>query len=103
MRNISRSILFLFAFTLILFSGATATAVRAQDAAAKKTKTPSESVLESWNDVGNRLITMAEDWPEDKYTFKLTTDVRTFQQVLLHVAGSNYAFLNQVSSSAERR
>jgi len=66
---------------------------RAQDAAAKKTKTPSEAVLEAWNDVGSRLITMAEDWPEDKYTYKLTPDVRTFQQVLLHVAGSNYDFL----------
>jgi len=87
MRNISRSILFLVA--LVMFSGASATAVRAQDAAAKKTKTPSEAVLESWNDVGNRLVTMAEDWPEDKYTYKLTPDVRTFQQVLLHVAGSN--------------
>ena len=97
MRNISRSMLFVVA--LVAFFGACATAVRAQDAAAKKTKTPSEAVLESWNDVGNRLITMAEDWPEDKYTFKLTTDVRTFQQVLLHVAGSNYDFLNQVSGS----
>jgi hypothetical protein len=94
MRNISRSMLFVVA--LVLFAGATT--VRAQDAA-KKTKTPSEAVLESWNDIGNRLITMAEDWPEDKYTFKLTTDVRTFQQVLLHVAGSNYDFLNQVSGS----
>ena len=86
MRNISRSILFLVA--LVVFCGASATVVRAQDAAAKKTKTPSEAVLESWNDVGNRLITMAEDWPEDRYTYKLTPDVRTFQQVLLHVAGS---------------
>jgi uncharacterized damage-inducible protein DinB len=97
MTNISRSILFLVA--LVVFSGASASIARAQNAAAKKTKTPSEAVLESWNDVGNRLVTMAEDWPEDKYTFKLTTDVRTFQQVLLHVAGSNYDFLNQVSGS----
>jgi DinB superfamily len=97
MRNISRSILFLVA--LVAFSGASASTVRAQDAAAKKTKTPSEAVLEAWNDVGNRLVTMAEDWSEDKYTYKLTPDVRTFQQVLLHVAGSNYDFLNQVSGS----
>src|ERR1700684_1745796 len=94
MRKLSRSIFVLLA--LSLFS--CASAVRAQDAA-KKTKTPSEAVLESWNDVGNRLVTMAEDWPEDKYTFKLTPDVRTFQQVLLHVAGSNYDFLNHVAGS----
>src|ERR1700732_4590301 len=67
MRNISRSIFVLLA--LSLFSGASA--VRAQDAA-KKTKTPSEAVLEGWNDVGNRLMAMAQDWAEDKYTSKLT-------------------------------
>jgi uncharacterized damage-inducible protein DinB len=99
MRNISRSILFLFAFALILLSGATATTLHAQDTAAKKTKSPSAAVLEAWNDVGNRLITMAQDWPEDKYSYKLTPDVRTFQQVLLHVAGSNYDLLNHVAGT----
>jgi DinB superfamily len=94
MRNFSRSLFFLVA--LVVFSGASASTVRAQDAS-KKTKTPSEAVLEAWNDVGNRLVTMAEDWPEDKYTYKLTPDVRTFQQVLLHVAGSNYDCLNHIS------
>ena len=94
MRKVSRSIFILLA--LSLFSGASA--VRAQDAA-KKTKTPSEAVLEAWNDVGNRLITMAQDWPEDKYTYKLTPNVRSFQEVLLHIAGSNYDFLNQTSGS----
>jgi DinB family protein len=96
-QNISRSILFLVA--LVVFSGASATTARAQDAAAKKPKSPSAAVLEAWNDVGNRLVTMAQDWPEDKYTYKLTPDVRTFQQVLLHVAGSNYDFLNNVAGS----
>jgi DinB family protein len=94
MRNISRSIFVLLA--LSLFSGASA--VGAQDAA-KKTKTPSEAVLEAWNDIGNRLITMAQDWPEDKYTYKLTPNVRSFQEVLLHVAGSNYDLLNHVTGA----
>jgi len=96
MRNFSRSIFILLALSLSLFSGASA--VRAQDAA-KKTKTPSEAVLEAWNDVGNRLITMAQDWPEDKYTYKLTPNVRSVQEVLLHVAGSNYDLLNHVSGT----
>ena len=65
----------------------------------KKTKTPAEAVLETWNDVGNRLVTMAEDWPEEKYTYKLTPNVRSFQEVLLHVAGSNYDFLNQIANT----
>ena len=72
--------------------------LRAQDAAqAKKPKTPSEAVLENWNDVGSRLVTMAEDWPENKYSYRLTPDVRTFQQVMLHVAGSNYDLINRVA------
>jgi len=94
MRKFSRSIFVLVA--LSLFSGASA--ARAQDAA-KKTKTPSEAVLEAWNDVGNRLITMSQDWPEDKYTYKLTPNVRSFQEVLLHLAGSNYDLLNHVTGS----
>jgi putative salt-induced outer membrane protein YdiY len=94
MRKFSRPIFVLVA--LSLFAGASA--VRAQDAA-KKTKTPSEAVLEAWNDVGNRLITMAQDWPEDKYTYKLTPNVRSFQEVLLHIAGSNYDLLNHVSGT----
>src|SRR5271168_2912812 len=94
MRIFSRSIFILLA--LSLFSGASA--VRAQDAA-KKTKTPSEALLESWNKVGNRLITMAQDWPEDKYTYKLTPNVRSFQEVLLHIAGSNFDLLNNVTGT----
>ncbi|HTS10769.1 MAG TPA: DinB family protein [Candidatus Limnocylindrales bacterium] len=77
--------------------GLCASAVRAQEGGAQKMKTPAEAVLSSWNDIGNRLITMAEDWPEDKYTYRLTPQVRTFQEVLLHVAGSNYDLLNHVS------
>jgi len=62
-------------------------------------KTPSQSLLANWNDIGNRLITMAQDWPEDKYTYRPNDKVRTFQQVLLHVAGSNYDLLNHVSGA----
>jgi uncharacterized damage-inducible protein DinB len=65
----------------------------AQPAAAKPT-TPASIVLEAWNDVGNRLITMAEDWPESKYGYRPNDKVRTFAQVLLHVAGSNYSLVN---------
>jgi DinB superfamily len=96
MTKFSRSIFVLLALSLSLLS--VASAVRAQDAA-KKTKTPSEALLEAWNDVGNRLITMAQDWPEDKYTYKLTPDVRSFQEVLLHIAGSNYDLLNHVTGT----
>jgi uncharacterized damage-inducible protein DinB len=76
-----------------------ALSLRSQEGAARKQRTPSEAVLDNWNDVGNRLVAMAEDWSEDKYSYRPNADVRTFQQVLLHVAGSNYDLLNRITGT----
>jgi len=57
---------------------------------------PSKAVLDSWNDIGRKLITMSEDFPEDKYDYKATPAERTFAENLLHVAGVNYYFTNAV-------
>jgi len=65
-----------------------------KDAAPKPAKNPSATVLETWNYVGNKLITMAEDFPEDKYDFKPTPAQRSFAEQLLHAANSNYFFVN---------
>ena len=65
-----------------------------KDAAVKPAPSPSQAVLEAWNYVGKKLITMAEDFPEDKYDFKPTPAQRSFAEQLLHVAGSNYFFTN---------
>jgi hypothetical protein len=54
--------------------------------APKATKSPSAEVLDAWNDIGGRLVDMAEDFPEDKYDFKTTPAQRTFAENLLHVA-----------------
>ena len=69
---------------LVLQSG------RAQDSAAPKTPpTPGQVYLHVWNDIGRKLIAMAEEFPEDKYDFKPTPEVRTFAEQLLHAAASN--------------
>jgi uncharacterized damage-inducible protein DinB len=71
--------------------------LRAQDTKKEPPKPApslSEAVLEQWNDIGRKLIAMAEDFPEDKYDFKPTKDQRTFAEQLLHAAGSNYYFIN---------
>jgi uncharacterized damage-inducible protein DinB len=68
------------------------TRAQAQGAAAKPLPSPSQAVLESWNDVGRKLIAMAEDFPEDKYDFKPTPAQRSFAEGLLHAAGANYFF-----------
>lgn len=59
----------------------------------------SEEMLRAWNSIGNKLIAMAQDFPEDKYDFKLQKDERTFALNLLHAAGFQYVVLRTVSGS----
>ena len=65
-----------------------------KDTAVKPASSPSQALLETWNDVGRKLIAMAEDFPEDKYDFKPTPAQRSFAEQLLHAAGANYFFTN---------
>jgi uncharacterized damage-inducible protein DinB len=89
----------LLAATVVVFAMIAALPSAAQDAA-KKDATPkpakglSQAVLEQWNDIGRKLIAMAEDFPEDKYDFKPTPGQRSFAEQLLHMAGANYFFIN---------
>jgi hypothetical protein len=97
MKNLARSLCLLVVPALLLSFAAT---TNAQEGAQPKTPpTPTQAILENWNDVGNRLVTMAQDWPEDKYTYKLNPAVRTFQEVLLHIAGSNYDLINHLAGT----
>src|SRR6516164_11093033 len=87
-------------WTLALILAATL-ATAAQDAPKKDTPpkpalSPSQAVLDSWNDVARKLNTMAEDFPEDKYDFKPTPAQRSFAEQLLHASGDNYYFTNIV-------
>jgi uncharacterized damage-inducible protein DinB len=93
MKIAARTIVLLASFALLGLAGT----VCAQEGAAQKQHTPSEAVLANWNDIGGKLVAMAQDWPEDKYAYHPNADVRTFQQVLLHIAGSNYGLINGMS------
>lgn len=55
--------------------------------------------LAMWNEIGNKLIAMAQDFPEDKYDFKVEKDERSFAQNLLHVAAVDYDLLHSISGS----
>jgi uncharacterized damage-inducible protein DinB len=68
-----------------------------KDVAPKPPLSPSQSLLRSWNEIGQKLIAMAEDFPEDKYDFKPTPAQRSFSEQLLHAAGANYYFINAVN------
>ena len=60
----------------------------------KPPDSPSQAVLANWNDIGRKLIAMAEDFPEDKYDFKPVPAERSFAEQLLHAANANYFFTN---------
>lgn len=65
-----------------------------KDAPPKPAVSPSQALLDTWNDVGRKLTAMAEDFPEDKYDYKPTPAQRSFAEQLLHAAGANYFFTN---------
>lgn len=54
----------------------------------------SQVVLSQWNEIGRKLIAMAEDFPEDKYDFRPVPAERTFAEQLLHASNSMYFFTN---------
>jgi uncharacterized damage-inducible protein DinB len=93
MRTVPKALTFLLAGALLIEMGARAQAPN-KDAAPKPPDNPSKVLLDSWNDIGRKLIAMAEDFPEDKYDFKPVPAERSFAEQLLHAAGANYFFIN---------
>ena len=89
-----KRVISMLAFVLIL--GLPASRTFAQDAAKKEppkpAASPSQALLEQWNETGNKLIAMAEDFPEDKYEYKPHPDSRTFAANLIHASASMYYF-----------
>lgn len=91
---------------LLLVLALTALPALAQEA--KKAGQPkpavssSQAVLESWNDIGRKLIAIAEDLPEDKYDYKPHPDSRTFVAQLLHVSASMYYFTDPAQGKKPR-
>jgi hypothetical protein len=93
MRTVLKASAFILASALLVSMGARAQAP-SKDSAPKPPDSQSKVLLDSWNDIGRKLIAMAEDFPEDKYDFKPNPSERTFAQQLLHAAGANYFFIN---------
>jgi uncharacterized damage-inducible protein DinB len=53
---------------------------------------PTAGFLQVWNDVGQKLIAMAEDFPEDKFDYQPMAGTRTFREAILHAGGTVYYF-----------
>jgi uncharacterized damage-inducible protein DinB len=93
----------LLAATLLLFTGVLgsfAPQVRAQEQqpakAAPEVKPspgPAGEMLEMWERIAKMNVDMAEQFPEEKYGYKPTPEVRSFKEQMLHVASGNYFFI----------
>ncbi len=70
-----------------------------QNQATAPARSRADETLEWWNHIGNKLIAMAKDFPEDKYDFQIQQDQRTFAENLLHVAAVDYDLIGRVSGS----
>src|SRR6516162_8206070 len=53
------------------------------------TRTTTQAVRGHFASVNQRLLTMAKDFPADKYDFKLKPEMRSFGEVLVHIASGN--------------
>ena len=93
----------LFALVAVTLLVLVTTALYSQDQQQSQAPNPARSradeTLEWWNQIGNKLIAMAKDFPEDKYDFKVQEDERTFAENLLHVAAVDYDLISRVSGS----
>jgi hypothetical protein len=98
--KMKRSLLAQVAVTLLAVAGTNVySQSQAQSQAPRPALSRSEEMLDRWNDIGNKLIAMAQDFPEDKYDFKLQKDERTFALNLLHAAALDFVLIRRISGS----
>src|ERR1700716_3180662 len=95
-----RSSLALVAVTLLAAVGSSLYSQgQSQNQAPRPARSRADETLDRWNDIGNKLVAMAQDFPEDKYDFKLQKDQRTFALNLLHAAALDFVLIRRVSGS----
>ena len=70
-----------------------------QGSAPAAAKSRAEEMVDRWNGIGNKLVAMAEDFPEDKYDYKLQKDERTFALNLLHAAALDFVIIRRISGT----
>jgi len=75
--------------TFVVLSLACAATLRAQDPFSAETKN-------FYTSIKNNIIKSAEKMPEDNFSFQPTKEVRTFGQIIGHVADAQYLFCSPV-------
>ncbi len=48
-----------------------------------------ESVRAHFASINRKVLEMAKDFPEDKYDFRLKPEMRSFRELIVHIAGGN--------------
>ncbi len=61
----------------------------------------SDVLRNNWNSVKRNIKESAEMMPEENYGFKPTPDVRSFGEILTHVAGASYEFCASAKNEKE--
>jgi uncharacterized damage-inducible protein DinB len=76
--------------SVMLLAGAVVSVASAQ---APATGNPiSQAIRDEWNGVKQDIVKSAAVMPADKYGFKPVASVRSYGQILAHIAGANYIF-----------
>jgi hypothetical protein len=73
-----------FSLVLALFL-----AVAATSFGQSKTSTTAGAIRVHFTDIDRKILEMAKDFPEDKYGYKLKPEMRSFGDVIVHVASGN--------------
>jgi uncharacterized damage-inducible protein DinB len=95
-----RSALALATVTLVTAAGMSLQSwAQTQNQPPSPARSRSDEMLNMWNDIGNKLVAMAQDFPEDKYDFKVQKDERTFALNLLHAAALEFVLIRRISGS----
>lgn len=89
---------FVLATALLVVAGTSpCMQAQTQDTTPRPASSRAEETADQWNMIGNKLIAMAQDFPEDKYDFKVQKDQRTFALNLLHAAAFQYVVARMIS------
>jgi len=57
--------------------------------AISQTRTTAQSIRGHFSSINQRVLEMAKDFPEDKYDYKLKSEMRSFGEVIVHISSGN--------------
>lgn len=88
----TRSALITVALSAVSVGAILTTSLPAQTGASGPDTVMTRTILKSWNEAKRNVAESAELMPEANYSYKPVDTVRTFGQILAHLAGANYVF-----------